>query len=55
MLTNMKRLYEGQNMQTQYTEWGCINDLHFHDLKLAIENDENGHSKRNTGYKIKRK
>ena len=29
-------------------------DLYFHDCKLAIETDENGHSDRNICYEIKR-
>ena len=29
-------------------------DLYFHDYKLAIEIDENGHSNRNIDYEIKR-
>ena len=28
--------------------------MHFHDYKLVIEIDENGHSNRNIDYKIKR-
>ena len=28
--------------------------LHFHDQKLAIENDENGHNNRNIEYEIKK-
>ena len=41
-------------MQIQYDVSGCRIDLYFHDYKLAIEIDENGHSDRNNGYKIKR-
>ena len=29
-------------------------DLYFHDYKLPIETDENGHSNRNIDYEIKR-
>ena len=29
-------------------------DLYFHDYKLAIEINENGHSERNIDYEIKR-
>ena len=29
-------------------------DLYFHDYKLPIEIDENGHSNKNIDYKIKR-
>ena len=33
---------------------GCRMDLHFHDYKLAIQIDENGHSDRSIDYEIKR-
>ena len=45
-------------MQTQYNIvdlWYRIVDLYFHDYKLAVEIDENGHSDRNIKYEIKRK
>ena len=41
-------------MQTQYTVLSYRIDLYFHDYKLAIEIDENGHSNRTTDYEIKR-
>ena len=41
-------------MQTQYSVSVYRIDLYFHDYKLAIEIDENGHSDRNIDYKIKR-
>ena len=34
-------------METQYNVLSYRTDLHFHDYKLAIEIDENGHSDRN--------
>ena len=40
---------EGANMQIQYNVSRCRIDLYFHDYKLSIEIDENGHSDRNTG------
>ena len=46
--------FEGENMQTQYNVLSYRVDLYFHDYKLAIEIDENGHSDRNIGYEIKR-
>ena len=46
--------FEGENMQTQYNDLGYSIDIYFHDYKLAIETDENGHSDRNIDYKIKR-
>ena len=45
--------FELENMQTQYV-LGYRIDLYFHDYKLAVENDENGHSSRNIDQKIKR-
>ena len=44
--------FEGKNMQTQYALNYRI-DLYSHDYNLAIEIDENGHSDRNTDYKMK--
>ena len=39
--------FERENMQTQYKVLSYRIDLYFHDYKLAIEIDENGHSDRN--------
>ena len=36
-----------ENMQTQYNVLSYRIDLCFHDYKLAVEIDENGHSDRN--------
>ena len=47
-------LFEEENMQTQQNILGYRIDLYFHDYKLAIEIDENGHSDRNIDYTIKR-
>ena len=41
-------------MQTQYSVLGYRTDLHFHDYKLSIKTDENGHSYKNTDYEIKK-
>ena len=38
--------FELENMQTQYNVLGYRIDLYFHDCKLPVENDENGHSGR---------
>ena len=46
--------FEGKNLQRQYNVSGYRIDLYFLDYKLAIETDENGHSDRNIGYKIKK-
>ena len=40
--------------KTQYHVLDYNIDLYFHDCKLAIEIDENGHSDRNIDYQIKR-
>ena len=44
--------FELENMQTQYNVLGYRIDLYFHDCKLSVENDENGHSGRNIDQKI---
>ena len=41
-------------MQTQYNALSHRIDLYFHDYKLAIEINENGHSHRIIDYEIKR-
>ena len=41
-------------MQTQYIILDYHIDLYFHDYKLTIETDKNGHSDRSIDYKIKR-
>ena len=53
VLTKIMSSFEGENMQTQYNVLGYKIDFYFHDYKLAIEIDENGHSERNIDYKIK--
>ena len=46
--------FEEENIQAQYNVLSYRIDLYFHDYKLAIKIDENGHSDRNINYKIKR-
>ena len=46
--------FEGKNMRTQYNVLGYRIDFYFHDYKIAIEIDENGHNDRNIDHKIKR-
>ena len=41
-------------MQAQYNVLSYRIDFYFHDYKLAIEIDENGHSNRSIDYYIKR-
>ena len=45
VLKSVMDAIEGENMQTQYSVLGCRIDLYFHDYKVAIEVDENGHKK----------
>ena len=47
-------LFEGGNMKIQYNVLSFRIDLYFHDYRLAIEINENGHSDRNIDYEIKR-
>ena len=53
-LAKIMSSFEGENMQTQYKTLSYRIDLYFHDYKLVIEIDENGHSCRNIDYEIKR-
>ena len=43
-----------ENIHSQYNVLRYRIDLYFHDYKLPIEIDKNGHSDRNINYKIKR-
>ena len=54
VLTKIMSSFEGGNIQTQYNVLNYRIDLYFHDYKLAIKTDENGHSNKNIDYKIKR-
>ena len=53
VLTKIISSFEGENMQTQCKVWSYRIDLYFHDYKLAINIEENGHSDRNIDYEIK--
>ena len=53
VVTKIMSSFEGENMQTQYNVLSYRIDLYFHDYKLAIEIDENGHSG-GIDYEIKR-
>ena len=46
--------FEGENTQKPYNVLGYKIDLNFHDYKLAIEIDKNGHNDGNIDYEIKR-
>ena len=54
VLTKIMSSFEGKNMQTQFNALSYSIDLYFHDYKLTIEFDENGHRDRNIERKIKR-
>ena len=47
-------MFEGENIQTQYSVLGYRIDLYFHEYKLAIEVDELGHTNRNINNEIER-
>ena len=47
VVTKIMSSLEGDKMQTQYNVLGYRINLYFHDYKLPIEIDENGHSNRN--------
>ena len=55
IINSIKDVFEGQDMQTQYTIIGYRIDLYFHEYKLAIEIDELDHNDRNIDNEILRK
>ena len=54
VINSIKDVFEGEDMQTQYTVIGYRIDLYFHEYKLAIEVDELGHADRNVNNEIER-
>ena len=54
MLKKTKSSFEAKNVKTRYCLLGYRIDLYFHDYRLAIEIDENGHSDKNIDYEIRR-
>ena len=54
VLTEIMSLFEGENNQIQCNVLSYRIDIYFHDYKLAIDKDENGHSNKNIDDKIKR-
>ena len=54
VLKSIKDVFEGEDMQTQYSVLGYRIDLYFHKHKLAIEVDELGHADRNLSNEIER-
>ena len=54
-ITNsIKDMFEGENVQTQYSVLGYRTDLYFHKYKLASEVDELGHTDRDINNEIER-
>ena len=47
--------FEEKSLQTQDEVFSYRSDLYFHDYKLEIKIDENGHSSKSIDYKIKNK
>ena len=54
VLTKIMSLFEGENLSTRYNFVGYRIELYFHDYKVAIKIDENGHSNRNIEHELKR-
>ena len=54
VLRSIKDVFEGEDMQTQYSVLSYRIDLYFHKYKLAIEVDELGHVDRNVNNEIER-
>ena len=54
VLKSVTDAFEGENVQTQHSDLGYRIDLYFHDYKLSIEVDEEGHKDRNISHQIQR-
>ena len=54
IINSIKDMFEGENIQTQYSVSGYRIDLYFHEYKLAIEVDKLGHIYRNIKNEIER-
>ena len=54
VMTKVMSWFEEESMQTQHNVLGHRIYLYFHDYKLAIKIDENGHSNRNIDSQIKK-
>ena len=54
IINSIKDMFEGENIQTQYSVLHYRIDLYFHECKLAIEVDELGHTNRNMKLKDKK-
>ena len=54
VIKSIKDVFEGENMQIQYSVLSYRIDLYFHKYKLATEVDKLGHADRNIDYEIER-
>ena len=54
IINSIKDMFQGENIETQYSVLGYRIDLYFHEYKLAIEVNELGHTNRNFNNKIGR-
>ena len=54
IINSIKDVFEGENIETQYSVLGWRIDLYFHEYKLAIEVDKLGHAGRNINNEIER-
>ena len=52
VIKSIKDVFEGENMQIQYSVLSYRIDLYFHKYKLATEVDKLGHADRNIDYEI---
>ena len=52
VIISIKSVFEGEDMQTQYSVLSYRIDLYFHKYKPAIEVDELGHADRNVNDEI---
>ena len=54
IINSIKAVFEGENIQTQYSVLGSRIDFYFNEYKLAVEVDELGHAGRNINNEIER-
>ena len=53
-IETIKEIFDGENMESEYSVLSYRVDLYFHKYKLAIEVDEFGHNARDINYEIQR-
>ena len=54
MINLTKDMFEGENLQTQYSVLGYSINFYFHKYELAIQVDELGHTNSNINNEIER-